>query len=54
MPPLARAGPGERRVRMERIMVFGEVGETIELLVVFVMMIVGILIIMWIQRSTSR
>jgi hypothetical protein len=35
-------------------MVFGEVGETIELLVVFVMMIVGILIIMWIQRSTSR
>ena len=35
-------------------MVFGEVGETIELFVVFLMMIIGILIIMWIQRTTSR
>jgi hypothetical protein len=35
-------------------MVFGEVGETIELAVVFIMMILGILIIMWIQRTTSR
>ena len=35
-------------------MVFGEVGETIELVVVFLMMILGILIVMWIQRTTSR
>lgn len=35
-------------------MLFGEVGETIELFVVLATMIVGILLIMWIQRATSR
>lgn len=35
-------------------MLFGEVGETIELFVVLGTMIVGILLIMWIQRATSR
>lgn len=35
-------------------MLFGEVGETIELFVVMGTMVIGILIIIWIQRATSR
>lgn len=35
-------------------MVFGEVGETLELFIVMAMMALGIAIVMWIQRATSR
>lgn len=35
-------------------MLFGEVGETIELFAVMAMMIIGIAIVVWIQRVTSQ
>lgn len=35
-------------------MVFGEVGETLELFIVLGMTVLGIFIIYWIQKQTSR
>lgn len=35
-------------------MLFGEVGETIELFAVMAMMVIGIAIVVWIQRVTSQ
>lgn len=35
-------------------MVFGEVGEARELLAVIIMIVIGLALIIWIQRATSR
>ena len=35
-------------------MVFGELGETLELLIVSAVFVAGLLILIWIQRTTSR
>ena len=35
-------------------MVFGELGETLELLIVAAVFVTGLLILIWIQRTTSR
>lgn len=62
--PRRRTGPGARggraggvagvHRRQEGEMVFGEVGEARELLAVIIMIVIGLALIIWIQRATSR